>query len=489
MTTQDDIERYRGNKVAEMLHLVQDPLFLKPEREDVIGLDDLLANNLIGEISTWESLVGTNEQEMASIIEAKVYEQIGTVLGRKRKHETSKEPEPPAKIIKATETPTIATSDLPGSINSSVLTDPKDTPLNKVEVMKTKENTSQDNVPSLSSEAIADRTKSLTKETEEYAKLLGNSLQNLDVVIAPEHYPTKPHNASSLPELYYLTQTLPLIKLLPSSNKALMTENFELAFLEGKIAVLYSRIEELKRQGKWSFRQPIKYKDPFPKSAHWNSVNAEGKWMSDDFKEGMKFKRACCLMIAQSVQDYWTFGKELTCITTRAPNHLTDQDIENRTERKVDQMEKTEQMKVDKEDQMDVDGAIDIAESEKLSIPDQEEPISEDLALIEEEKQETETKQMAVSQETIDVSDLVLTDSKRMETTDAIDAVVTGHSKPNVRQTSPFKLFVNENELQKLDQQLILIIPKYKSFEEETYGKKPLKPSDDTPITSVSRML
>ena len=49
----------------------------------------------------------------------------------------------------------------------------------------------------------------------------------------------------------------------PRKHKVLMTENFELALAEGKIAVLYSRIEELKRQGKWSLRQPQKFYDPF----------------------------------------------------------------------------------------------------------------------------------------------------------------------------------------------------------------------------------
>lgn len=151
------------------------------------------------------------------------------------------------------------------------------------------------------------------------------SLANLDIIIAPEHYPTHPHAVSSLSELYYLTQTLPLIKLLPGSHKALLTENFELALLEGKIAVLYSRIEELKRQGKWSLRQPIKYCDPLKKdvTSHWDSVLMEGRWMATDFHEGNKFKKATCVLIAQAIHDYWTYGKEV-CIVPRPIRYLDD---------------------------------------------------------------------------------------------------------------------------------------------------------------------
>ncbi|ABN68177.2 predicted protein, partial [Scheffersomyces stipitis CBS 6054] len=151
---------------------------------------------------------------------------------------------------------------------------------------------------------------------DELDSFLDRDIAEMEILSVPEHYPTKPHTVSSLAELYYLTQTLPLIKLLPGSHKVLMTDNFESALLEGKIAVLYSRIEELKRQGKWSLRQPSKFYDPFTykkKSKkitfYWDNLLAEAKWMATDFHESAKFKRACCVMLAQAVSDYWTYGK------------------------------------------------------------------------------------------------------------------------------------------------------------------------------------
>ena len=147
---------------------------------------------------------------------------------------------------------------------------------------------------------------------ERLTHYLNQPLEDLEVMTVPDHYPTSVPVVSSLPELYYLTQTLPLIKLLPKSHKVLMTENFELALAEGKIAVLYSRIEELKRQGKWSLRQPQKFYDPFKfirkskkKSAHWDYLLQEGKWMADDFRESLKYKKWCCVLIAEAVEEYW----------------------------------------------------------------------------------------------------------------------------------------------------------------------------------------
>lgn len=138
------------------------------------------------------------------------------------------------------------------------------------------------------------------------------------VVAVPEAYPTHPQAVQLLAELYYLTQTLPLTKLLPSSHKVLITENFELALLEGKIAVLYLRIEELKRQGKWLLRQPQRHYDPFAyvkknkrREFAWDAVVKEGQWMAEDFKQGARWKRACCVAVAEAVQAYWD-GDDVT---------------------------------------------------------------------------------------------------------------------------------------------------------------------------------
>lgn len=165
------------------------------------------------------------------------------------------------------------------------------------------------------------------QKKRKHEEVEGNEVEEFpkyQVVAVPDGYPTHPQEVKLLAELYYLTQTLPLTKLLPSSHKVLMTNNYELALLEGKIAVLYLRIEELKRQGKWSLRQPQRHYDPFTyvkknkkKEFHWDWVVREGEWMAEDFKQGVRWKKACCVEISRAVQAYWR-GEDVT-VKARKP--------------------------------------------------------------------------------------------------------------------------------------------------------------------------
>ncbi|OBA22396.1 hypothetical protein METBIDRAFT_40022 [Metschnikowia bicuspidata var. bicuspidata NRRL YB-4993] len=155
---------------------------------------------------------------------------------------------------------------------------------------------------------------SLERETSAF---LHKRRSDVDVVCVPESVPTANHSVVSLAELYYLTQTLPLTKLLPGTHKTLLTENFELALLEGKVAVLFSRIEELKRLRKWLLRQPVRYYDPFVYARRnrkgrllaWDYVLQEGRWMAADFREAAKYKKLCCVTMAQAVRDFWAYGR------------------------------------------------------------------------------------------------------------------------------------------------------------------------------------
>lgn len=165
-------------------------------------------------------------------------------------------------------------------------------------------------VPSLKTQGQIDE--------DEMKEFLSSDINQLEILSMPEHYPLKTQSVCSLTELYYLTQTLASNKLLPGSHKVLTTENYELALLEGKVAVLYSRIEELKRQGKWSSRQPKRYNDPFTyrtgrsnkSKLTWDYLLEEARWMAEDFREGNKFKKYCCVIIAQAVKDYWLLERK-----------------------------------------------------------------------------------------------------------------------------------------------------------------------------------
>ncbi|SCU93166.1 LAMI_0E13454g1_1 [Lachancea mirantina] len=152
-------------------------------------------------------------------------------------------------------------------------------------------------------------------------------------LVMNNNIPLKLPQAIPLAELKYVAQTLPLVKLMPTAHKALTTEIMNAALNEGRIAVVSSRIEELRRVGLWSLRQPRKFIDPWgptkPNPTHWQSLLTEAKWMQCDFYEGKKYKMATCAIIAQAVMDYWNYGKAC-CVERRIPGtHISDSDAHN----------------------------------------------------------------------------------------------------------------------------------------------------------------
>ena len=294
---------------------------------------------------------------------------------------------------------------------------------------------------------------------EEMDEFLSKDISELEILSLPEHYPTQPHTVSSLAELYYLTQTLPLIKLLPGSHKALMTENFELALLEGKIAVLYSRIEELKRQGKWSLRQPQRFYDPFTHIKktkkyvfHWDSLLEEAKWMATDFKESLKFKKACSVLIAHAVKDYWKYGK-VVCVKRKPIVHLLEKKEEPVATVNPENILKTsnspEDMEIETAEQVKVNEAATVAEV-SVSAPEDKEEGSKDA-----ESTVPALRVNATGEVPILCSML---SPEEIEIRNEIES-----------HKIPFNLHVDVNELKKIDQSIIKNLPKYTPFGEEIH--------------------
>lgn len=363
---------------------------------------------------------------------------------------------------------------------------------------------------------LRSQVEGIEREKEEF---LHKRISDLDIVALPDHYPTQVHDSTSLAELYYRTQSFPLIKLLPGSHKALMTENFELALLEGKISVLYSRIEELKRQNKWSLRQPMRYYDPFvyvkrnkkAKEHTWDSLVREAKWMATDFKELQKFKKYCCAQIAQAVRDYWTFG-QVMCIKTKPIEFLP---LESTTEGATDTTteatsgstsEVASEITTEGDSEAVPEVVSDMAvesndlDSEMLDIPEKQEdsntadqPESNDLdsesaitdiATDENHSSDPGAVEAALKLQTdssIDPSQLSKIDGE--DETFALDLHTTITEPAESPATiTPFKSHININDLKKLDQSIIRNLPKYTAFDDD-----PLTPLLTTiPVTEIS---
>lgn len=376
-----------------------------------------------------------------------------------------------------------------------------------------------DRMPQMS-QNLRSQIECIENETE---LVLRKRISDLDVVTVPESYPTSVHNSTSLAELHYLTQLFPLMKLLPGSHKALMTENFELALLEGKISVLYSRIEELKRQKKWSLRQPQRYDDPFLYSKRdkktsytWDNVLQEGSWMATDFKESLKFKKFCCAQLAQAVRDYWFHGK-VVCIKTRPIEHLSFKRVGNEEVQEIANAIEEEDIVLDQQEQDDIlldqqgdagilsnqqedadilsdqqdEGLLSIDTDTSVkdhileSIPLEPTESSEghDLAefveAVEEiviEPSETLLDEMVHKSSTATLQpthNLAIDPSKLHldadENTFNIEELVATPEPPKLPiSESPFKSHVNINDLKKIDQSIIRNLPKFTPFDENS---------------------
>lgn len=336
------------------------------------------------------------------------------------------------------------------------------------------------------SQNLRSQIECIERETDEF---LNKRISDLDIITLPESYPTNVHNSTSLAELHYLTQLFPLIKLLPGSHKALMTENFELALLEGKVSVLYSRIEELKRQKKWSLRQPQRYLDPFLYSKRnkkntftWDSVVREGKWMATDFKESLKFKKLCCAQLAQAVREYWIHGK-VVCVKTRPIEYLPSPVSEAEVEE--EKYEDSQMLDIPSEEASDVvmmDVDEEPASALATELADRQGADLEDRQIASQETSNEEEKSIADQSEDKEQEEVVEDKSPAANTVDPAKLVsaetVTDEYNIDVLESTPeppkppisegpFKSHININDLKKIDQSIIRNLPKFTAFDDD----------------------
>ncbi|KAG0663639.1 chromatin modification- protein VID21 [Monosporozyma unispora] len=259
---------------------------------------------------------------------------------------------------------------------------------------------------------IKDLTLEKEQRIEQTDGYVSDNINTKDLVylLMKENVPSKVAQAIPLAELRYMAQTLPLINLIPRTHKVLTTELINNALNEARITVVSSRIEELKRLGLWSLRQPKKFIDP------WNNTHTyrqtlldEAKWMQADFDEGKKYKIAVCTTIAQAVMDYWNYG-DVCCINTKSPHFLTDDDkVKDSSTEELDDVKLTNNTE-ENQKMKDIKSDND---TNKITIPDNIEDIKNADTL--EDNEEKEDKMDVIGGEEEQVVADEVTDKKRME--------------------------------------------------------------------------
>ncbi|KDR81485.1 hypothetical protein GALMADRAFT_152341 [Galerina marginata CBS 339.88] len=101
----------------------------------------------------------------------------------------------------------------------------------------------------------------------------------------------------------------PVWKKVSRASKCLSTREWGVAMTELRLIRTIERIEHLKEEGRWSFRQPKKHRVVGGSlKTHWDYLLDEIKWMRTDFREERRWKMALAYNISTAVLE-WHLAK------------------------------------------------------------------------------------------------------------------------------------------------------------------------------------
>ena len=125
----------------------------------------------------------------------------------------------------------------------------------------------------------------------------------------------------------------PLSTVMNTAPIAVMTKDWQLLRDEIRQLHVLRRIDELKDQNLWSFRQ-MKPHHPLHPKTHRDYLIAEMKWMYTDFHQERKWKRAAAYTMARWVLEWHCAeDKSLVCIAPKPTRHLTAKEREIATQK------------------------------------------------------------------------------------------------------------------------------------------------------------
>jgi len=105
---------------------------------------------------------------------------------------------------------------------------------------------------------------------------------------------------SDLWRWYVRARASPGAGLVAKADKCLLTSDWRAAYTEQKFVRAMGKIERLKHNNEWSFRQPRKQKSPVIRKAHWDHLLEEMKWLQTDFREERRWKVAAAYHLAHA---------------------------------------------------------------------------------------------------------------------------------------------------------------------------------------------
>ncbi|KAI5481530.1 chromatin modification-related protein [Pseudohyphozyma bogoriensis] len=118
-------------------------------------------------------------------------------------------------------------------------------------------------------------------------------------------------------------------------HNVMSTHDWSIGLEEVRALRAFEKIEKMKEEKAWSFRQPKKQRVGAVPKSHWDHLMDEMKWMQTDFRQERRWKVVTAYQMALSVRDWHRATPEERvelCVRTRPPNFLpvsTEEEVES----------------------------------------------------------------------------------------------------------------------------------------------------------------
>ncbi|BGP44949.1 RNA polymerase II transcription elongation factor SpEAF [Rhodotorula kratochvilovae] len=118
-------------------------------------------------------------------------------------------------------------------------------------------------------------------------------------------------------------------------HNALQTREWDVGIDEMRAIRAFERIEQLKNERAWSFRQPKKQRTGVVPKAHWDHVLDEMRWMQIDFRQESRWKVVSAYKLARACRAYHRAAPDDRAslrVRTRPPRELSKEELDARRE-------------------------------------------------------------------------------------------------------------------------------------------------------------
>ncbi|BGP12918.1 hypothetical protein JCM10213_004337 [Rhodosporidiobolus nylandii] len=118
-------------------------------------------------------------------------------------------------------------------------------------------------------------------------------------------------------------------------HNALSTHEWDVGIDEMRAVRAFERIEQLKQEKKWSFRQPKRQRVGVVQKSHWDHVLDEMRWLQIDVRQERRWKVVTAHTLARACRAWHRATPEqrpALCVRTRPPREMSEEELAARRE-------------------------------------------------------------------------------------------------------------------------------------------------------------